>query len=75
MKHCTHLSDETTQTIYWTTLNQRRSVVTCPFYDRAMLKCSMTKIRVGMSRLDVQMLLPQIITGIRLEEEVERWAR
>jgi hypothetical protein len=51
--------------IPWTTLNQRRSVGYLSVYDRAMLQMLYDpKIRVGMSRFDVQMLLPQIIQGL-----------
>ncbi|HEX7720678.1 MAG TPA: DUF2927 domain-containing protein, partial [Pyrinomonadaceae bacterium] len=51
--------------IPWTTLNQRRSVGYLSVYDRAMLQMLYDpKIRAGMSRLDVQMLLPQIIQGL-----------
>jgi hypothetical protein len=51
--------------IPWTTLNQRRSVGYLSVYDRAMLQMLYDpKIRAGMSRFDVQMLLPQIIQGL-----------
>ena len=51
--------------IPWTTLNQGRSVGYLSVYDRAMLQMLYDpKIRAGMSRFDVQMLLPQIIQGL-----------
>jgi hypothetical protein len=51
--------------IPWTTLNQHRSVGYLSVYDRAMLQMLYDpKIRAGMNRLDVQMLLPQIIQGL-----------
>ena len=49
----------------WTTLNQNRSVGYLSVYDRAMLQMLYDpRVRTGMSRSDVQILMPQIIREI-----------
>jgi hypothetical protein len=49
----------------WTTLNQNRSVGYLSVYDRAMLLMLYDpKLRAGMTRSEVQDLLPAIIRGL-----------
>jgi len=51
--------------IPWTTLNQNRSVGYLSVYDRAMLQMLYDpKLRAGMTRSEVQVLLPAIIRGL-----------
>jgi Protein of unknown function (DUF2927) len=51
--------------IPWTTLNQNRNVGYLSVYDRGMLQMLYDpKIRAGMSRSEVQILLPQIIKDL-----------
>jgi hypothetical protein len=49
----------------WTTLNQNRKVGYLSIYDRAMLQMLYDpKIRAGMTRSEVQSLLPEILRGL-----------
>jgi len=51
--------------IPWTTLNQNRSVGYLSVYDRAMLQMLYDpNLRAGMTRSEVQVLLPAIIRGL-----------
>ena len=51
--------------IPWTTLNQNRSVGYLSVYDRAMLQMLYDpSLRAGMTRSEVQVLLPAIIRGL-----------
>ena len=51
--------------IPWTTLNQKRSVGYLSVYDRAMLQMLYDpKLQAGMTRSEVQVVLPAIIRGL-----------
>ena len=52
--------------IPWTTLNQNRKVGYLSIYDRAMLQLLYDpRLRAGMRRSEVELLLPAIIRGLQ----------